>query len=146
MAEQHFISGPARGEPMPDGEVGARVRIPLSGTPTARWSRVVEGRLTKALIGHPHVGHLHIRHLVRGADLVLEGVEEREAEALGPALREAVAAANRKTAGDPPPPPENMSQELADRIAEALGLDDERPAVLDGTAHGLDRELVASLH
>src|SRR3954468_2386188 len=37
MTEQHRLVGPASGEPLPDGRVGVRVRIPLSGCPSRRW-------------------------------------------------------------------------------------------------------------
>jgi hypothetical protein len=146
VAEQHFIAGPARGEPLPAGSVGARVRIPLSGTPSASWSRVVQGRLAKSLIGHPHIGYLRLRDVVQGAELVLEGVEGSEAAALGPALREAVGAANRKGAQGMPPPPSNMPQDDANAIAAAMELDDERPGAGQEDAAPEQRSLVPSLH
>ena len=46
MAEEHTIAGPAKGEPLPVGRVGVRLRIPLSGGPSRRWSRDLSARLT----------------------------------------------------------------------------------------------------
>ena len=89
--EQHRIVGPARGEPRPAGEVGARVRVPLSGTPSARWAEALRSHLTGALAGHSHVGHVRLNSLVQGATVVIEGVEPEEAERLGPVLQHAVA-------------------------------------------------------
>jgi hypothetical protein len=53
---------------------------------------------------------------VQGTDLVLEGVEEREAPDLGACLARAVAAANACVA-DGPPQPENMPRPRAEAIA-----------------------------
>src|SRR3712207_4520296 len=86
MAEIHRVAGPPRGEPLPAGRVGARVRIPLTGTPSPRWSRVLTARLGTSLVGHPAVGHLELEGIVQGADIVLEGVEAAEANRIGPAL------------------------------------------------------------
>jgi hypothetical protein len=117
MSETHHIAGTARGEPLPAGSVGARVRLPLSGAPSPRWSRALSAHLANALTGHAAVGHLHMDQLVQGSDLVLEGVEEREAPALGDCLRRAVEAANACLDDDATPPPTNMHRSLADRIA-----------------------------
>jgi hypothetical protein len=123
--EQHAIVGPARGEPRAAGAVGARIRVPLSGTPSPRWAEALRSHLTGAITGHSHVGHVRLNELVQGATVVIEGVELEEAERLGPALKHAVAEANR-TAG-PHPDAEtggpNMPQERADEIAARLGLD-----------------------
>ena len=123
--EQHAIVGPARGEPRPAGAVGARIRVPLSGTPSPRWSAALRSHLTGALMGHAHVGHLRLNSLVQGATVVIEGVELEEAELLGPALVRAVAEANR-TAG-PHPDAEtggpNMPQERAAISSARFGLD-----------------------
>jgi hypothetical protein len=128
MGEHHHITAPASGEPLTKGRVGARVRVPLSGTPSAAWSRLMTGHLTATLVGHGPVGHLQCSGSVQGAEIVLEGVEDAEAERLGDALREAVDAANRaaeRLGG--PAKPANMDQAQADRVAADLGLRDERP-------------------
>ena len=118
MSETHHIAGQARGEPLPEGRVGARVRVPLSGAPSPRWSRALTAHLANELTGHAAVGHLHLDEVVQGSDLVLEGVEEREAPVLGDCLQRAVVAANAcmQEATDAPPPA-NMPVELAERIA-----------------------------
>src|SRR4051795_10225784 len=95
MSEQYRIVGEGRGEPLPAGRVGVRVRIPLSGCPSRRWSRDLSARLTNELVGHEAVGHLRLNDIVQGDQLVLEGVEAREAPALADALRRAVDATNR---------------------------------------------------
>jgi hypothetical protein len=129
MREQHHIIAPARGEPLSQGRVGARIRVPLSGTPSAAWSRLMTGHLTATLVGHGPVGHLQCGGSVQGAEIVLDGVEDEEAERLGTALREAVDAANRACQRpDDPPKPANMDQAHADRVAADLGLLDERAA------------------
>jgi hypothetical protein len=94
MSERHRIAAEARGEPLPAGRVGIRVRIPLSGCPSPRWSRDLSARLTNELVGHEAVGHLRLNDIVQGDQLVLEGVEASEAPALAEALRRAVAATN----------------------------------------------------
>jgi hypothetical protein len=100
MTEQHRIVGPASGEPLPEGRVGVRVRIALSGCPSRRWSRDLSARLANALVGHPAVGHLRLNGLVQGDQIVLEGVEEREAPLLSDALARAVAATNAECPTD----------------------------------------------
>lgn len=117
MTETHHIAGTARGEPLPEGRVGARVRVPLSGAPSPRWSRALSAQLAQALIGHAGVGHLRMDELVQGSDLVLDGVEEREAPALGPCLEQAVEAANGCVHADAEPSPTNMPRETAEEIA-----------------------------
>ena len=131
MAEKHRVAGPPRGEPLSTGRVGARVRIPLSGTPSPRWSRVFTARLTTALTGHPAVGHLDLTGLVQGADIVLEGVEPNEAGRLGPALDGAIEAANRDSDHGEQETREaayNMSQEEADAIAGLIRVEYDAPA------------------
>jgi hypothetical protein len=118
MTERHSIVGPARGETLSSGQVGARVRLPLESAPTRRWSDAMSARLATSLTGHAAVGHLRLNQLVQGSDIVIEGVEPAEAEQLGPALRAAIEAANRAcdhdpAAGDPP----NMAQVQADDVA-----------------------------
>src|SRR5215218_6438715 len=103
MTERHRIVGSASGEPLPDGRVGVRVRIPLSGCPSGRWSRDLSARLANELLGHPAVGHLRLNDIVQGDQIVLEGVEEREAPLLSSALARAVAATNADCTTDPEP-------------------------------------------
>jgi hypothetical protein len=119
MSEHHRIVGPPHGEPLPEGRVGVRVRVPLSGCPSSRWSHDLRARLTNELVGHPAVGHLQLNDLVQGDQIVLDGVEEREASLLSDALRRAIDATNAACAGDASmsanvPPPE------ADAIADKL--------------------------
>lgn len=129
MAETHHIVGPPRGEPLPAGRVGARVRVPLSGTPSSQWSRVLTARLTAALTGHQAVGHLHLAGVIQGADIVLDGVEAAEADRLGEAIGSAVAAANRSGAQEAPGMREhNMSREQANDIARQIKLHHESDA------------------
>jgi hypothetical protein len=104
MSEHHRIVGEARGEPLPAGRVGVRVRIPLSGCPSRRWSRDLSARLSNELVGHAAVGHLRLNDIVQGDELVLEGVEAREAQAIAGALRRAVDATNAACAATPEPP------------------------------------------
>ena len=119
MAENHQIVGPPRGEPLLAGQVGARVRIPLSGTPGPRWSRVFTARLSSALTGQPAIGYLKMAELVQGADIVIEGVEADEAERLGQALSAALDAANRDAQHGPEQAKQhhNMTVEEANAIA-----------------------------
>ena len=118
MPETHQIAGTARGEPLEAGRVGARVRVPLSGAPSPRWSRALSAHLANELTGHAAVGHLHLNDVVQGSDVVLDGVEEREAPLLGDCLLRAVSAANACLQDDEqPPPPTNMPAAHADRIA-----------------------------
>src|SRR4051795_7057256 len=117
--EQHRIVGPATGEPLSDRDVGVRVRIPLSGCPSQRWSRDLSARLTNELVGHPAVGHLRLNDIVQGDRIVLEGVEEREATLLWDALARAVTATNAECTTDREPVA-NVSQPRADAIAGAI--------------------------
>ncbi len=126
MAETYEIAGPPRGEPLPRGQVGARIRIPLTGTPSPRWSQVMTARLTTALVGHPAVGHLELDSAIQGADIVLEGVEAAEANRIGPVLTGAIDAANRDSEhGEQAAKeaPRNMDQEEADAIAGLVHVD-----------------------
>jgi hypothetical protein len=95
MSEQHRIVGDAKGEPLPEGAVGVRVRVPLSGCPSQRWSHDLSARLANELTGHPAVGHLRLNHVVQGDQLVLEGVEAKEVRALAEGVRRAVDATNQ---------------------------------------------------
>jgi hypothetical protein len=123
MPETHRIAGPAHGEPLPAGRVGARVRVPLSGAPSPRWARALSAQLANALTGHAAVGHLRMDEIVQGSDLVLDGVEEAEAPELGACLERAVCAANDSTGADAAPSPTNMPREHAERIATDVHLD-----------------------
>ena len=96
-----------------------RVRVPLSGCPSARWSRDLGARLTSELVGQPAVGHLRLNEIVQGNEIVLEGVEEREAPHLAQALRRAVDRANADC-GDDSPPGANVRQCDADAIAGGI--------------------------
>lgn len=123
MTERHGIAGSARGEALPPDRAGACVRVPLDAPPTPRWSSVLTAHLATALTGHRAVGHLRLNRLVQGHEIVLEGVEEAEAERLGPALREAIAAANRACCADDDDAAErpcNMAQQEADRLARTV--------------------------
>jgi len=70
------------------------VRIGLSGFPSERWSRALTSHLVNQLTGHPAVGHLRLKNIVRADQIVLEGVEAREAPHLGDSLRRAIDATN----------------------------------------------------
>src|SRR5215212_6668104 len=117
MSEKHELTGQVYGEPLAEGRVGARVRAPLTGTPSPRWSHALIGHLSGDLTGHAHIGHLRLGDIVQGSDVVLEGVEDPEAPALGHCLEHAVAEANRCCADDDPREPANMSPERARAIA-----------------------------
>jgi hypothetical protein len=116
MSEQHRIVGQASGEPLAEGRVGVRVRVPLSGCPSARWSRDLSARLANELVGHPAVGYLRLNDIVRGAEIVLDGVEDREAPLLADALRRAIDATNTACPAEPGPS-KDLPQQNADAIA-----------------------------
>src|SRR3954452_20355254 len=126
MAEQQSIVGPARGEPLPVGRVGVRLRIPLSGAPSGRWSRDLSARLTAEFTGHRNVGHLVLNDAVQGHEIVLDGVEAGEAEALADVVERAVEATNRACSDAPhdavamKPPEEPVAS--ARTVAEPQGL------------------------
>jgi hypothetical protein len=121
LPEQHHVTGTAKGEPLAAGQTGARVRIPLDTPPSPRWSNALASALMTRLAGHPAVGHLHLDNVVQGAEIVLDGVEPREAELLGPVLLEAIEAANRvcPDATEQTGPP-NMDQAEAEKVARAV--------------------------
>ena len=123
MAERHSIVGEARGEPLPSGRVGVRLHVPLSGSPSGRWSRDLSARLTTELTGRSAVGHLRLNDIVQGDHIVLEGVEEREASNLAAALRRAVDATNDACEDRAAQPNENMPRDTADAIAQQIGVD-----------------------
>jgi hypothetical protein len=120
MAEEHTIVGPARGEPLPVGHVGVRLRIPLSSAPSRRWSRDLSARLTAEFIGHPNVGHLVLNDVVQGHEIVLEGVESGEADALADVVERAVEATNRACADAPDDSVPLKPREEADAIARTV--------------------------
>ena len=121
MTERHAIAGPARGETLSSGRVGAGVRLSLDSAPTPRWSDAMSARLAASLTGHAAIGHLKLDHLVQGSDIVIEGVEPGEAEQLGPVLRAAIEAANGACDCDPIiEQPRNMPQERADELARSV--------------------------
>ena len=119
MTEHHEIVGASHGEPLPKGRVGVRVRVPLSGCPSARWSHDLSARLATELVGHPAIGHLRLNDIVQGDQIVLEGVEEREAQLLSEALRRAIEATNAACTVDPSPGG-NVPQPEADAIAHKV--------------------------
>jgi hypothetical protein len=123
MAERHTIVSEARGEPLPTGRVGARLYVPLSGSPSGRWSRDLSARLTTELAGRSAVGHLRLNDIVQGDHIVLEGVEEGEAPNLADALRRAVDATNKACEDPAAQPNENMPRDTADAIAQRMGVD-----------------------
>ena len=120
MSEHHHIVEMARGEPLPLGRVGVRVRFGLSGSPSPRWSRDLRARLAQELAGHAAVGHLQLNDIVQGQEIVLEGVESDEASTLAGAVERAVDAANDAAddvrAGDDDPT-RKIRQQEADDIA-----------------------------
>jgi hypothetical protein len=119
MSEDHRITGEPRGEPLPAGRVGIRVRVPLSGNPSPRWSRDFSARLANELAGHPHVGHLRLNDVVQGDEIVLEGVEQGESAGLADALRRAIEATNRACTSRAEAAA-NVAQHEADAVAQEL--------------------------
>ena len=119
MPEHYRIVGASHGEALPEGRVGVRVSIPLSGCPSRRWSHDLKARLTNELVGHPAVGHLHLDNIVQADQIVLDGVEDREAPFLSGALQRAIDATNaacnvetRRSANVPPPEAEAIAHKL----------------------------------
>jgi hypothetical protein len=98
MSEEHQIVGLARGEPLPAGRVGVCLRFPLSGSPSARWSRDLSARLGLELTGRAAVGHLRLNEVVQGQEIVLEGVESDGASNIAGAVERAVDATNNACA------------------------------------------------
>lgn len=118
MSEEHHIVGLARGEPLPVGQVGVRMRFPLSGSPSPRWSRDLSARLVLELTGHAAVGHLRLNEIVQGQELVLEGVESGEASSIAGAVERAVDAANDDCAdGKDADQSQKIQQAEADSVA-----------------------------
>jgi predicted RNA-binding Zn-ribbon protein involved in translation (DUF1610 family) len=127
MSEDYRIISPARGEPRARGEVGVCVRVQLSGFPSRRWSRDMGARLTTELVGHPGAAHLHVNvdELVRGDEIVLDGVEDHDTAGLAGALQRAVDAANRVDTEDADAVP-NVSQGEADAVAGRMAVEEPR--------------------
>jgi len=123
MSEDYRIVSRARAEPRAEGCTGVRVRLELSGCPSQRWSRDFAARLSRELIGHAAVGHLrlNVNEIVQGNEIVLEGVEQHEAPALGEAVEQALDAANRASTGASNSSP-NVAQKEADGIARTIEL------------------------
>ena len=121
MSEDHRIVNQPRGEPLPVGSVGVRVRVQLSGCPSRRWARDLCGYLTRELVGHSAVGHLrlNVNDIVQGNEIVLEGVEAKEAPSLGHALHRAIDAANHAGHVTPRARP-NVSRNEANEIAHTI--------------------------
>ena len=138
MFAEHRIVDQPSGEPLPVGRVGVRLRVPLSGSPSPRWSRDLSARLSNKLTGHAAVGHLRLNDIVQGDHIVLEGVEAREAPNLAdacdgpwtapiscaPPRRARSPAAPNVTQGDRPPSP------IADRQRSTDGAQNGRARLI----------------
>ena len=98
MSESYRIVADPSGEPLPAGRVGVRVRVPLSGCPSQRWSRALGAHLVNEFTGHRAVGHLRLNSIVQADHIVLDGVEAPEAPHLGEVLRRAIDATNQTCA------------------------------------------------
>jgi hypothetical protein len=120
MTEHHDLTGSATGAPLPSGRTGASVRLPLDSPPSPRWSEAFSARLMRELVGCPAVAHLRLDHVVQGADIVLDGVEDTQATALGAALRAAVEGANGACDRDEAPESQNMDPALAETVARRV--------------------------
>jgi hypothetical protein len=119
--EEHNIVGSARGEPLPAGCVGIRLRIALSGSPSQRWWRDLSARLTLELTGHAAIGHLRLNEIVQGQEIVLEGVESGEASSIAGAVERAVDATNEACAdGRDVTQDENVPRADAEAIADEV--------------------------
>lgn len=127
MSEEHQIVGLARGEALPEGRVGVCLRFPLSGTPSARWSRDLTARLGGELTGRAAVGHLRLNQIVQGREIVLEGVESDEASHIAGAVERAVDAANDDCADNKHVDErENDPQTTAHALAHEVGASQRR--------------------
>jgi hypothetical protein len=127
MSEEHQIVGLARGEPLSEGRVGVRLRFPLSGAPSARWSRDLTARLGVELTGRAAVGHLRLNQIVQGREIVLEGVESNEASHIAGAVERAVDAANADCADNKHVDQvENDPQTTAQTLARDVGASQRR--------------------
>jgi hypothetical protein len=120
MAESHNIVASASGEALPADRIGVRLRFPLSGSPSGRWSRDLSARLTTELTGHAHVGHLVLNDVVQGDEIVLDGVEAGEAPNIAGAVERAVDATNKACAATPDDTTPANPQAEADAVARTV--------------------------
>jgi hypothetical protein len=124
MSESHRLLGKARGEPLPAGQVGVRVRVRLSGgSPSPRWSHALRARLANELTGRPAVGHLRLNGMVQGNEIVLDGVEDPEPANLGATLRRAVEGTNHALEKRDRRIKPNVTRDRADAIAYQFAID-----------------------
>jgi hypothetical protein len=80
------------------------------------------------LAGRPAVGHLRLNEIVRGQEIVLEGVESDEASHIAGAVERAVHAANTDCTGtEDADRSENVSQSEADSVARDVRERQRRP-------------------
>jgi hypothetical protein len=93
----------------------------------------VSAHLVSELVGHEAIGHLRLNEIVQGDQIVLEGVEAREAPALAVALRRAVDATNHALM-DESSPTANMGQEEANAIAAEIARESRPESLLGGLA------------
>jgi predicted RNA-binding Zn-ribbon protein involved in translation (DUF1610 family) len=135
MSEDYRIISAPRGEPRAVGDAGVCVRVQLSGFPSRRWSRDLGARLTRELVGHPSAAHLSVNvdHLVQGDEIVLDGVEDRDAAGLAAALRRAVDAANHVDVATSDRVP-NVTQAEADSVASHMPIDESGQAAITDAA------------
>ena len=126
MSEHHQIVSDARGEPLPAGSVGVRVRVQLSGCPSSQWSHALRVNLSNELVGHAAVGHMRLNDIVQGDQIVLDGVEASEAPTLAGSLQRAVEATNQAGIGGQNPTA-NVAQEEADAVAHQITFGDGPP-------------------
>lgn len=100
-----------------------RVRLRLSGCPSRRWSRAFAGHLATQLTGHAAVGHLrvNVNEIVQGDEIVLDGVEPSEAQALAEPLRHALDSANQAATAEPNSA-RNVTQREADNVAGQISV------------------------
>jgi hypothetical protein len=117
MSEDHRIVEVR--ESLPTSGVGVRVSVRLSGRPSRRWSRGVSSRLASQVVGYASVGHLRLNEIVQDDEIVLEGVEEREAPMLTAALQRAIDATNQALAAERSATA-TVAQEESDAIAEQI--------------------------
>ncbi len=135
MSEDYRIIGAPRGEPRALGNAGVGLRVQLSGCPSRRWSRDLGARLTRELVGHPSAAHLrmNIDDLVQGDEIVLDGVEDRDAPGLAAALRRSVDAANHAELAVSAHVP-NVTQAEADTVASHMSLGEPGQAAMSDAA------------
>ena len=120
MAKEHTIVGPAKGEPLPVGQRRGASAHSVVRCPGRRWSRDLSARLTTEFTGRPNVGHLVLNDVVQGHEIVLDGVEAGEADALADAVERAVDATNQACADAPDDSVPLNSREEADAIARKV--------------------------